>query len=338
MRFLSALILLSLSLLNAESYFNYRVVRFDTVESIALQFKVDTEYIRDHNRLNGKKYLLVGQELEIPVSYTYQTPIDANLTFIMNNSTTRWRNPLFEVYKWDKGTNVLIFDTYNYSFQSLMFKRLAFFVEKKDYIGQIYSLSELEGERGWNGHDYSAKDLARFFNKVNFEGHSITKGEEILLDFLLRNDILTLTKQGYRAGEGAVLSCSRGSFYNHRRTILRHEAFHGLFFTSLEFRKFTRQVWNGMDYQSRNIWRMYMEVLEYNNNDIDLVMNEFMAYMLQGSEDETYYYLNEIVWYRLWDYFPEKRQQINRFFESSKTPYQRQIRAFKEYVTKLQIE
>lgn len=318
--------------------FSYIVERHDTVKSISEQFKIDENIIINTNGIAGQEYLYEGDTLLIPVEYNYYKPITSSLTEILNNSITNWRNPVFEVYKWDKSPNVLVFDTINYSFQSLMFKRLAFYVEKKDHIGSIYTLVELEKEKGWNGHDYAAEDLARFFNQVNYENHTITSGEEILLDIILRNGIISLTRRGYIPNGGAVISCSRSSQYYHRRTILRHEAFHGLFFTSSEFKNLVSKVWKGLDYQSKTIWRMYLEVLDYNSSDEELAMNEFMAYMLQLSEDETYKYMNDIVWFRLWDYYPEKRVQINRFFNADNRPFRRQIKELREYTSKLDID
>ncbi len=149
------------------------------------------------NNLIDGDTLFVDQILDIPVVYTSNQPIRSNLTDILNRSTKEWRNPSFEIYSWDKSPKVLIFDTINYSFQSLIFKRLAFFIEKKDYIGQIYSLDEIQDERGWNGHDYKAKDLARFFNKAKSKGYQLTKGEELLLEILLENNILGHGLLGY---------------------------------------------------------------------------------------------------------------------------------------------
>ena len=325
-------------ILFSNTYFTYTVERSDSIESIANEFNVEEYTLIEINGVADQEYLYEGQSLMIPIKYSYNKPLVNNLTDILNNSVTNWRNPVFEVYQWDKNQQILVFDTINYSFQALMFKRLAFFVEKKDFIGSIYTLDEIEGENGWNGHDYAAWDLARFFNKVNFEGHTMTRGEEILLDIILRNGIISLTNRGYTPNKGAVISCSRSSLYNHRRTILRHEAFHGLFFTSSEFRALVAKVWKGLDYQSKTIWKMYLEVLDYNSNDEELAMNEFMAYMLQLSEDETYTYLNDIVWFRLWDFYPEKRDQINRFFNADSRPFRRQIKELQAYIDKIDIE
>lgn len=326
------------NLIHSEVYFKYIVERYDTTRTLSEQFKVQEYDIIKKNVLDGKPYLFVGQVLYIPVTYIYRNPKLSGLTAIMNNSTTNWRNPTFELYRWDKSPNVLIFDTYNYSFQSLMFKRLAFFVEKKDFIGSIYSLAELEGEKGWNGHDYKADDLAAFFNKVNYEGFSITRGEEILLDILLKNRILEFSEIGYVGIGGAVISCSRSSYYNHRKTILRHEAFHGLYFTSPEFRAYAKSVWDGLDKLSAEIWILYLNHLEYDTSDSELIINEFMAYMLQQSEDETYQYLNNIVFYRLYYEYPDKRFSINSFFSNNRTPYHDSIKSLREYTEKLLIE
>lgn len=332
------IVLLMPTTLFADIFFKYNVERYDTINSISNQFKVIPEVLIQNNKLENILYLIVDQVLDIPVSFKYTPPQLKDLTFIMNNSVTNWSNPTFEIYKWDKSPNVLIFDTINYSFQSLMFKRLAFYVEKKDFIGSIYSLKELEEEKGWNGHDYNSNDLARFFNQLNFEGHDITRGEEILLDILIKNEIIKFTEYGYIGNGGAIISCSRSSLYNHRKTILNHEAFHGLFFTSPEFQMITTSVWEELDTLSKDIWILYLEFLGYNTADNELIINEFMAYLLQVSEDEVYQYLKEIVYYRLYYGFPENRELINSFFKSNKYPYQNSIKKLRSYIKTLEIE
>ncbi|QEN05365.1 LysM peptidoglycan-binding domain-containing protein [Thiospirochaeta perfilievii] len=321
-----------------DSFFQYEVKRYDNVRDLAVRFKVQEDILVKDNKLENVPHLFVGQILKVPVTYKYSEPKLASLTRVMNNSTTNWSNPTFEIYKWDKVPTVLIFDTINYSLQSLFFKRLAFFIEKKDYIGNIYSLDELQGERGWNGHDYRAKDLARFFNKISDEGLDLTRGEDILLDILLKNRILSRSENRFIPLSGAIISCSRGSLYNHRKTILRHEAFHGLFFTSPEFREYTKGVWNSLSKDAKTIWILYLEFLNYETSDIELVYNEFMAYLLQISVDETYIYFNNVVFYRLYYEYPSKRVLINRFFSNNRTPYKESIEKFRAFTEKMLIE
>ncbi|MGL1890548.1 MAG: LysM peptidoglycan-binding domain-containing protein [Spirochaetaceae bacterium] len=318
--------------------FKYEVKRYDTIKSLSNKFKVEEDIIITTNDLDTSTFLLIGQELEIPVSYSYFEPITSNLVGILNKRISNWRNPTLELYKWDKKPDVLIFDTINYSFQALMFKRLAFFLEKKDYIGEIYTLEELSDERGWNGHDYSAKDLASFFSKAKLEGYPLTAGEEVLLDVILKNSIIGKTSRGYIGLGGAIISCSRSSYYNHRYTILRHESLHGLYFTSLGFRNHISKIWDALDDQSKEIWTMYMEVLDYDSTDEKLVQNEFMAYLLQASQKETYIYLNDIVYFRLWDYFPDNREFIHSFFRVSSKPYSLAIKGLRSFTENLLIE
>lgn len=320
------------------SYFKYRVENRDTIVTISDKFHVDSKSIISINSIKDVNKIYVGQILEIPVVYNYFKPIKADLKTILGRSTKNWRNPGFELYNWDKVSSVLVFDTLNYSFQALMFKRLAYFVEKKDHSGSIYTTEYLEDKRGWNGHDYRPEDIADFFNKVTEKGYQLTKGEEILKDIVIRNRVIVSTRRGYIGGNGAIISCSRSSPYSLRKSILTHESYHGLFFTSSTFRKFSYLVWRQLDDDSKEVWLLYLDFLDYDITKEKLVVNEFMAYMLQCREKKAYNFFMDIIKYRLLSNYPEKNSFINNYFSKTKKPFGESIKKLETFYLKLEIE
>ncbi|ETZ18676.1 hypothetical protein BDCR2A_00649 [Borrelia duttonii CR2A] len=64
--------------------------------------------------------------------------------------------------------------------QALMLKRMAFFLEKKEFRGRLLSNTELENKVGWGGHDYRLQDIITFFNEAQKSNIKLNK-EEITL-------------------------------------------------------------------------------------------------------------------------------------------------------------
>ncbi|MDR0387294.1 MAG: hypothetical protein LBH57_04585 [Treponema sp.] len=193
-----------------------------------------------------------------------------------------WREGRYEVFRWPAFPRILIFDTADYRVQERLFKRLAFFVEKRDFRGRLAGDRELEGLHGWNAHDYRAEDLARFFEAARQEDFPLLDEERELLAVLLHNGIVVRSSSGeLRAGAGAVLSISRESPEYLRRRFLVHEGFHGVFFMDEDFREFSRLRWEGLDADAKRVFRSYLDFQRYDLADPYLVVNEFMAYCLQ---------------------------------------------------------
>ena len=139
---------------------------------------------------------------------------------------------------------LLIFDTADYATQSRLFRRLAFFVEKRGFRGRLLTDEDLAGRRGYNAHDYAAPDLARFFTLAQHEGVVLNEAELLLRDVAVMHGIVQPDPGGgWRAGAGAILSISQASSPLLRDLLLRHEALHGLYFTHARYRE---SVWGGV--------------------------------------------------------------------------------------------
>ena len=210
-------------------------------------------------------------------------PIKTDPGMILKTKADNWRNSEYELYEWDRFPHILFFDTKNFSVQSDFFTRLAFFAEKKGFIGKILTDSQLEGRYGYNAHDYSAKTLAEFFTKAEPMG-VLNKKELLLKNILLKNGVIVQNGLSYLPGDGAVISFSKESPNYNRVTFLSHESWHALYFINEDFRNTVSAVYYTIDSQSRDFITEYWQSqpsLNYEPSDIYLMNNEFMAYIMQ---------------------------------------------------------
>lgn len=225
-------------------------------------------------------------------------PLKTDPGLIMSWPQENWRGNDYELFVWDRFENVLFFDTLDYKVQDDFFRRLAYFVEKKGFKGRLLTDSELEGKHGYNGHDYRARDLARFFEKARVMNFPLNQKEKLLQEILEVNEIIIRDENGsFTEGSGAVISISRESPAYLRTTFVAHEGWHGIFFIDEEFRNTAASIFytlEASDYKTLNFLIRYFQVtpsLNYDTSDDYLLKNEFMAYMLQRpvSECEQYY-------------------------------------------------
>lgn len=213
-------------------------------------------------------------------------PLPTDSGVIVNSKMNNWRTLDYELYNWDRFNNILIFDTRNYKTQQDFFRRLAFYAEKKGYKGSILTDAQLGSMHGYNAHDYSAKSIASFFTLQEKLGIKINEKEKILKEIALKNKIIISNggEAGYKEGEGAVISISQESQTWLRSSLFSHEAWHGLYFTDNDFRKFTTYAYSTIDKKAQDFiigfWDS-QETLGYDTSDLILVQNEFMAYIMQ---------------------------------------------------------
>ena len=205
---------------------------------------------------------------------------------ILNYNQKNWRVKEYEVFEWDRYNRILLFDILNYDIQNDFFRRLAYFVEKRGYKGQLWSDEVLADKHGYNAHDYSADSLAAFFNKASEENFPLNEKELILKKILIVNGLLIPDGDKVKAGEGGLVSISRESDNALRAKLLAHEAWHTLFFRDEDFRNFVAAVYYTFDEKSRLFLLDFFESqtgLGYDIEDEYLMHNEFMAYILQQS-------------------------------------------------------
>lgn len=219
-------------------------------------------------------------------------PVKTDPGLILDWKQSSWRVSDYEIFQWNRFDGILFFDIRNYDIQDNFFRRLAYYVEKDGYRGRLVSDEELKGKHGYNAHDYSAESLTSFFNKVEKENFKLLPEEITLRKILLANGLMkenpdfdgTSSSQKYLAGQGGLVSISRQSEAWLRTNLLAHEGWHNLFFRDEEFRNFTAAAFYTIDPNAREFVIDYFKSqpgLGYDTNDLYLLHNEFMAYIMQ---------------------------------------------------------
>jgi hypothetical protein len=227
---------------------------------------------------NDISYFLMQVQQSLPV---FPQPVKADPAFVVEYPVENWRNSSYEIFSWDNFPSLLIFDFADYAVQDRMLKRLAFFTEKTGFRGRLAPDSEIESLHGWNAHDYRAEDLARFFDTARKENFPLLKEERELERILLNEKIIREEQGSIVSGFGAIISISRESPDYLRYRFMAHEGFHGLFFIDEDFRNFSRQRWEQLPVTAKRFIVSYFGFQQYDTNDEYLLVNEFMAHILQ---------------------------------------------------------
>jgi hypothetical protein len=222
----------------------------------------------------------------------FPKPITADPGLILSWPIGNWRDSRYEVFNWDKFPSLLIFDFVDYDTQDRMLKRLSFFVEKKGFRNRLAPDSEIAELHGWNAHDYRAEDLARFFQTAREDRFPLLAEERELMQILLDAGIIRASGSGgtITAGEGGIISISRESPDYLRSRFMAHEGFHGLFFIDKDFRDFSKGRWQHLPSQAKRFIISYFNYQQYDTADEYLLVNEFMAHVLQQPVSQAGYY------------------------------------------------
>ena len=238
----------------------------------------------------------IGAAILVPASLPpFPEPLTADPGIVLEYPQENWRDRRFEIFRWEDFPSILIFDTADYAVQDRLFKRLAFFTEKKGFRGRLAADSEIGALHGWNAHDYRPEDLARFYNAAAAENFPLLAEERELEKILLQCGVLLRDGGGLRPGAGAVISVSRQSSGYLRTLFMTHEGFHGLFFIDGPFRNFSRRRWDGLSAPAKRFILSYFDFQGYDVNDEYLVINEFMAHVLQQPVSRAARYFGETL-------------------------------------------
>jgi hypothetical protein len=286
--------------------------------------------------------LVEGEDLEsvrlsgaLPLPFPEPIPLDPAL--ILEYSQEAWRRGDYEIFRWEDFPSLLIFDTADYAVQDRFFKRLAFFVEKAGYRGRLARDEEIADQHGWNAHDYRARDLARFFEAARREDFPLLPEERELEAMLLGARIIRMEGDRVMPGEGGIISISRESGRYLRGLFMAHEGFHGIFFIDEEFREFCRRRWEGLSPGARDFIVSYFDYQHYDIGDGYLVINEFMAHVLQQPVSRAALYFGETLASRL-EASPRRRGVLPEKDEETGTwpglaeAFLAEARAFDAYV------
>ncbi len=208
-------------------------------------------------------------------------PVPADLPRVLDAPRSAWRSSSVEVYRWDRFPDILIVDCASFAVQDRMFTRLAYFLEKRGYRGRLLVNSQLAGRHGWNAHDYGAAGLAAFFTAAQASSFPLNPEEMAVRRLSLDVGIIRASRDGYVAGRGGLLGISRSSSRIERELLLTHESFHGIFFSSAEYREFCQELWDSLPPELKSFYETFLDSLGYDISTPTLVVNEFQAYLMQ---------------------------------------------------------
>lgn len=242
-------------------------------------------------------------------------PIPIELSELLGRGRDGWRRDEFELYSWSLFPRQLWFDTRDYGVQAAMFKRLAFFVEKRGFRGTLLTNEELASRHGWNAHNYRPEGLVQFFNAASAEEFILNPIEIELRDLLEVNGIILRSGDGgWIAGTGGVLVVSQESNLELRRLLIAHEAMHGVFYESPVFVDQVETYWNGvLSERERAFWREFLAWASYDPADEYLMVNEFQGYLLQQPIEGVRWYFRTRVADRLRAGRPDRARRVDAF-------------------------
>ena len=230
------------------------------------------------------------------LSFTLE-PVSKDPGAILSFPVASWRDARFEVFRWETFPEILIFDTSTYAVQDRLFKRLAFFVEKAGFRGRLAPDAEIADLHGWNAHDYRAEDLSAFFEAARAANFPLLPEERELEEILLGSGIIRRSSASQIIpGRGAIISISRESDRTDRSLrprFMTHEGFHGLYFIDEDFRNFSRLRWEAFPAAAKKFLLSFFDFQAYDTKDSGLVVNEFMAHVLQQPVSQIAWYFGE---------------------------------------------
>lgn len=229
----------------------------------------------------------------------FPQPIISDPGMILEWPEESWRDRRYELFCWENFPSLLIFDFIDYAMQDRMLKRLAFFTEKAGYRGRLASDDEIADQHGWNAHDYRAQDLAMFFQAARESNFPLLHEERELERILINAKIIQESGAGLQAGEGGIISLSRESSDYLRRRFMAHEGYHGLFFIDEDFRTFSRRRWQALGPEARRFIVSFFNYQRYDTADEYLLVNEFMAHIMQQPKSQAGSYFGQYLPSRL---------------------------------------
>jgi len=198
---------------------------------------------------------------------------------------------------------VLVVEFASLSTQGRALNRVAALVEKRggarDRVLGDAELQALIAHGGdteasyFLGHDYRARDLARFYTLAAAQGVALNADELRLRTLLERARLINATAPGRYAGAdpGAFVSFGAATpaaaravarvDAARRASIMAHELSHGRFFTDAVYREHCAFFWHQLLTEpERAAWRRYLAEQGYDPANEELMVNETQALLM----------------------------------------------------------
>ena len=208
---------------------------------------------------------------------------------------------------------IVVIEYPNLHEQGLAMNRLAAMFEKRtarrDRVPSDAELADLMRRSGdsvasfYQGHDYPAAKVARFFSLVEAQRLPLNAHEQQLRSLMLEVGFMTQIAAGtYRAaGQQAVVSFTGVQPDDpltpaderidalRREAVLRHELSHGEFFTNATYRAYCVDFWRQtLREGERRLFTTYLKGLDYNPADEELMANETQALLMHTPDARAF--------------------------------------------------
>jgi hypothetical protein len=221
------------------------------------------------------------------------------------------------IARWDANPDTLLFLFKDYATQDHYLKRIAFFIEKIGYVGQLAQDSEIANLHGWNAHDYRSEDLSRFFSAASAQQFPLSREELSLRDILLKQKIIIKQGSSFSPGKGAIVSITQESPRYLQYRFLSHELSHALFFNDTRYRDLVISLYDSLSDQEKWFLLRYFRWMGYNVDSSYLMANEMQAYLVQQPIKELPRYFKEALGKTLSNAHPELALQIDEYMQKN---------------------
>jgi hypothetical protein len=208
---------------------------------------------------------------------------------------------------------IVVIEYPNLQEQGLAMNRLAAMFEKRtarrDRVPSDAELAALLRRSGdsvasfYQGHDYPAAKVARFFSLAETQRMILNARELQLRALVLEAGLMTRSPSGgfQAAGTQAVVSFTGVQPDDpataadeqvdgvRREAVLRHELSHGEFFTNPAYRAHCIEFWRqGLREPERRLFSAYLKGLDYNPSDEELMANETQALLMHTPDGRAF--------------------------------------------------
>lgn len=238
----------------------------------------------------------------------------------------------YSQFVWDIFPSVLVLVFKDYKTQDRYLKRLAFYVEKAGYRGELHYDEEIANLHGWNAHDYRPEDLAAFFDTARKKQFPLSSEEWALESLLAEHGILNISDGKVSSGTGALISVSMETPFALRKTLLVHESLHAIFFVDAEYRDFVKKTWAAIDNDEKWFWKTYFGWAAYDTGDEYLMANEFQAYLLQQPLSAVRDYFTKRKTDELLLSKPLLREKLDAYMSKYASTFERHARVLDAYL------
>jgi hypothetical protein len=235
------------------------------------------------------------------------TPRLALAELLQRPPSSEWRWSRFKA-----NPAIVVIEYPNLRDQGLAMNRLAAMFEKRfGRRDRVLSASELDAllrrsgdsvATFFQGHDYPAAKVARFFSQAEAQRVTLNAEEVRLRALLLEAGLLQRGAGGaFQAvddqavvsftavQDGPTVAADERVDSVRREAVLRHELSHGVFFVDAAYRAHCMRFWRDvMSKQERKVFTAYLKSLDYNPADEELMANETQALLMHTPDSRAF--------------------------------------------------